>query len=122
MRNSVPASLVLEAQAISTANTTFSATSGSGTKFCILRTAWISQGTPTNAMRLKRGIAKQLKIGCQAVARLPAADHFIFAVGDKGRGHPRAVRVSPDDDHGIGQPRAQRGEHESGPSATGGCA
>ena len=38
----MPASLVLEAHAISTAKTTFSAISGGGSTFCILRTAWIS--------------------------------------------------------------------------------
>ena len=67
---------------------------------------------PHQCDALEARIAKQLKIGCQAVARLPAADHLILAVGDKGLRHPWAVRVSPHDDHGIGQPRAQRGEHE----------
>ncbi len=64
--------------------------------FCILRTAWISQGTPDQRDALEAGIAQQLKIGRQAVARLPATDHLLFAVGDQGRGtHGRSGRAPP---------------------------
>ena len=104
MRYSVPASLVLEAQAISTANTTFSATSGSGTKILHLANGLDLARNPDQSDALEAGIAQQLKIGREAVARLPATDHLILAVGDQGCRHPWALRVSPHDDHGVGQP------------------
>ena len=92
MRNSVPASLVLEAQAISTVSTTFSATSGKRNQVLHLADGLDLARNADQRDALEAGIAQQLKIGRQAVARLPAADHLLLAVGDHGRRHPRALR------------------------------
>ena len=61
-------------------------------------------GNSDQSDALEAGVAQQLKIGREAVARLPATDHLILGVGDQRSRHPRALSVSPHDDHGVGQP------------------
>ena len=82
IRNSVPTSLVLEAQAISTVKHDLIGNLGKRHDVLHLTNGLDLARHANQGDALEARIAQKLKIGRQAVARLPAADDFFFAVGD----------------------------------------